>query len=83
MQIHQIFIRPESGQVIVLYLDQVGNRSNLTFEVAESQNAQAVIAECQGKLPSDEEHPDKDEIEQEIEELEYRLTQLKESIGAA
>ena len=35
MQIHQILIRPESGQVIVLYLDQVGNRSNLTFDVAE------------------------------------------------
>lgn len=83
MQIHQILIRPESGQVIVLYLDQVGNRNNLTFDIEGNAKVQAVIEECQAKLPAEEEHPDKTEIEQEISELEYRLTQLKESIGAA
>jgi len=33
-------------------------------------------------LPAEQDRPDKSEIEQEIEELEYRLKMLTESIGA-
>jgi hypothetical protein len=42
-----------------------------------------VVADAQQRLPKEQDRPNKDEIQQEIGELEYRLTQLQKSIGAA
>jgi len=82
MQIDQILIRPGNQSVIVRVTDAVGRRDNLVFDGASNSDVQAVISTYQQQLPSEEEHPAKSEIEQEIAELEYRLTQLKQSIGA-
>jgi len=82
MQVHQILIRPDDNLVVILYKDIVGNRNSLHFDSSGNAKVAAIVEECQGRLPQDEERPDKTEIEQEIDELEYRLSQLKESIGA-
>ena len=81
MQIHAITIRPETSTVVVLYVDKIGNRDSLVFDTTNPK-VQAVIEEYRAQLPPDTENPAKEEIEQEIAELEYRLSQLKESIGA-
>ena len=81
MQVHQIVIRPTENMVFVLYEDIVGRKETLSFESAGNSHVAALVAECQAKLPPDNQHPAKSEIEQEIDELEYRLSQLKQSIG--
>lgn len=81
MQIHQILIRPESNTLIILYVDTVGRRNSITEDTGNSSLVQQLVQQCQSKLPPDSENPAKEEVEQEIEELEYRLTQLKQSIG--
>jgi hypothetical protein len=81
MQIHQILVRPQGNTVIIVFVDPVGRRNTMVFDSTGNATVQALIDECQQRLPPDEEHPDKSEIEQEIAELEYRLTQLKQSIG--
>ena len=80
MQIHAITIRPEDNTVILLYVDKLGNRDSLIFDVNQP-SVQAVIAHFETQLPAEEDNPAKDEITQEIAELEYRLGRLKESIG--
>ena len=81
MQIHQILVRPQSHTVIILFIDVVGRRNSIVLDSTNNVTVQALVDECQQKLPPDEEHPDKPEVEHEISELEYRLAQLKESIG--
>ena len=81
MEIHQIVIRPQDHTVIVLFKDIVGNRNNIVFDSAGNSAVQQLVAECEQKLPSDTENQDKSDIEQEITELEYRLKQLRQSIG--
>ena len=81
MQIHQILIRPQSDTLIILYTDVVGRRETITEQISGNSVAQQLVQQCETKLPADTEHPAKDEIEQEIDELEYRLKQLKQSIG--
>jgi hypothetical protein len=83
MQIHQVVIRPENQTVIVLYLDSVGRRFTKTFEGGQIPAVGQLLAECQSRLPPDSEHPAKAQIEQEISELEYRLDQLRQSIGVS
>ena len=84
MQLHQIVVRPvENGaEVIVLYLDAVGGRHNLTFDGAGIAAVDQIIAECQRRLPPDTENPAKAEIEREIDQLEARLEQLRRAVGA-
>jgi hypothetical protein len=81
MQIHQILIRPRDHTVIVLFEDLVGRRESLFFDSTGNPKVEALLAECQQKLPPDSEHPAKQEIETQIGELQYRLSQLKKSIG--
>jgi len=82
MQIHAIAIRPQDNTVILLCEDKLGNRESRLFD-ASNPKVQSVIEEFQQYVPSDTENPAKEEIEQEISELEYRLAQLKESIGTS
>jgi hypothetical protein len=59
----------------------VGRRNSIVEDSTNDALVQQLVQQCQSKLPPDTENPAKDEIEQEIGELEYRLTQLKQSIG--
>ncbi len=81
MQIHQLLVRPSENLVVVLYLDVVGRKDSVTFEIGDNQAVKSFIAECEGHLPPPSESPAKSEVEQEIAELEYRVRMLKESIG--
>ena len=67
--------------MIILYTDLVGRRESITEQITGNALAQQLVQQSEAKLPPDTEHPAKDEIEQEIDELEYRLQQLKQSIG--
>jgi len=81
MQIHQILVRPDQNRVTVVYVDSAGRRNTLAFDSTNIAAVQTVIADCQARLPADTDHPDKAEIQQEIQSLEARVAQLKESIG--
>lgn len=83
MQVHQVVIRPHGDSIIILYVDQAGERYPLALTMADVPAAAAAVQQCQSHLPPDTEHPAKEEIETEIGELEKRLSQLKQSIGAA
>jgi hypothetical protein len=81
MQVDQILIRPADNEWIVQYSDSAGRTNNFTVSSAGNASIAAIVADAQGRLPAEANHPDKSEVEQEIEELEYRLTMLKQSIG--
>ena len=83
MQIHQILIRPESNTTIILYLDVVGRRNSIVVDSKNDALFQQLVAQCKAKLPTSEDDAVKEKVEQEISELEYRLSQLKQSIGVA
>jgi len=82
MQVHQVVIRPHGDGVIILYVDKVGQRFSMILSMADIPAAADAVQQAQNRLPPDTDHPAKEEIETEITELEKRLTQLKESIGA-
>ena len=83
MQIHQILVRPDDKKMIILYMDLVGRRNSIVSDTTNNAVVQQLITQCKAQLPSDAQNPAKDEIQQEISELEFRLGKLKESIGAA
>jgi hypothetical protein len=69
--------------VVILYEDVLGRRESLIFDSTGNQTVERLTAECEQRMPSDAENPAKTEVQQEIQELEYRLRMLKESIGQA
>ncbi len=81
MQIQQILIRPETNKTIIQYVDLVGRRNNIAVDSTNDSVVQQLIQQCTARLPADENNPAKDQVQQEISELEYRITQLKQSIG--
>jgi len=81
MQIDQILIRPVENEFVVQYSDNAGRTNNFTTTSEDNANIAAIIADAKKKLPAEADRPDKSEISQEIEELEYRLKMLKQSIG--
>ena len=81
MQIDQILVRPTENVFVIQYFDSAGRSDNLVVESGGNAHVAGLVADAQQRLPSEQNHPAKSEIEQEIEELEYRLTQLKQSIG--
>ena len=81
MQIHQIVIRPQENTVILLYIDQLERRYSTILDAASFHSAAAMVTECQGRLPSDADHPATGESQKEIADLEARVAQLKEAIG--
>ena len=82
MQIDQILVRPQQNRVIIQFSDVAGRTNSKSKPYAGNATAERLVAESQQELPPEAEHPAKSEIEQEIAELEYRLSQLKQSIGA-
>ena len=83
MQIHQILVRPDDKKMIILYMDLVGRRNSIVSDTTNNAVVQQLITQCKAQLPADANNPAKNEIQQEISELEYRLGKLKESIGEA
>jgi hypothetical protein len=83
MQIHQILVRPDDKKMIILYLDVVGRRNSIVSDTTNNTVVDQLITQCKTQLPSDAANPAKDEIQQEISELEYRLGKLKQAIGVA
>ena len=80
MQIDQILIRPETNKTIIQYLDKVGRRNNIVLDSTNDSVVQQLIQQCNARLPADVDNPAKDKVQQEITELEYRISQLKQSI---
>ena len=83
MQLKQIIVRPSEKKVIVQYTDNVGRIGNLSYDSTHEATVNTLVSEATGRLPTEQNRPDRSDIEQEIEELEYRLEQLKQSIGQA
>ncbi len=83
MQLDQVIIRPSPSTYIVQYSDNLGRTNNLAVDVAGNAAVAALLADAQKRIPKEQDRPDKTEVQQEINELEYRLTQLKKSIGEA
>ena len=83
MQIDQIIVHPTDKTVLIEYSDNVGRTNNISYDGAGNTTIAALISDAQQRVPREQDRPDKSEVEQEIEELEYRLTQLKLSIGAS
>ena len=83
MQIHQILVRPSDHSVIILYEDTVGNRNSIVVDSSGNATVNALVEDCQSRLPSDANHPAKAEIQREVTELEKRIAQLKTAIGEA
>jgi hypothetical protein len=81
MEISQILLKPSQNKYIIQYSDNVGKIGRIQLEAAANTQAAALITDAQARLPSEQNRPNKGEIEQEITELEYRLKQLKISIG--
>ncbi len=81
MQIDQIIVRPSEKSVILQYSDSAGRRNNVVFESTGNASVSGLVSDCEARLPSEAGRADKGEIQQEIEELEYRLKMLKQSIG--
>jgi hypothetical protein len=82
MQIDQILVRPAENAVVIQFSDNVGRTTTIVHPSPDSGTVESLIADCRAQLPAETDHPAKSEIEQEIAELEYRLEQLKRSIGA-
>ena len=83
MQIHQILVRPRDNTVIILYEDAVRNRNSIVVDSTGNGTVNALVADCQQRLPSDVNNPAKTEIQREIAGLESRIAQLKTAIGVA
>ena len=82
MQIHQILVRPRENTVVILYDDAVGSRHSVIVDSSGNATVSALVAFCEQRLPADNSDPAKARIQQEIAELESRLTDLRNAIGA-
>jgi uncharacterized protein YceH (UPF0502 family) len=76
-------IRPKDNMFIVQYSDSAGRQNNLVVDSTGNSTIATLLADAQQRVPAEKDNPVKSEVEQEIAELEYRLTQLKQSIGVA
>jgi len=82
MRIDQIILRPESDTILIQHTDSAG-RSAVTvfgagvFSAAQTQALAMVLTVCAKQLPPEPDSPVRTEVEQEIEELEYRLRMLR------
>ena len=81
MQLKQIIVRPSESEVIVQYTDNLGRIGSVSYGSANHATVTAFVNDAMTRLPTEQNRPDRSDIEQEIDELEYRLQQLKQSIG--
>ena len=81
MQLKQIVVRPSEHKVIVQYTDNAGRLGNVVYDSTNESTVNTLITQAQARVPTEQNRPDRAEIEQEIEQLEDRLEQLRQSIG--
>ena len=81
MKLEHIFIKPKDSKVIIQYVDNVGRFGKIAYDYTDNASVEALVSDANQRIPAEEDRPDKSDIEQEIGELEYRLKQLRESIG--
>jgi hypothetical protein len=81
MDIHQILIRPRDNTVVILYQDIAGTRNTIVYDSSGNATVAALVSDAQSRLPTEQNRPDKAEIQQEIQGLEQRVALLKQSIG--
>ena len=81
MQLKQIIVRPSESEVIVQYTDNLGKIGSVSYSSTNQATVTAFVNDARTHLPTEQNRPDRSDIEQEIDELEYRLEQLKQSIG--
>ena len=88
MQLDQIILRPLADVILVQHSDSAG-RSGVTSIAPASLDAKQAdalatfLAVCRDRLPLEPDKPPRNEVEQEIAELEYRLEHLRKSIEPA
>ncbi len=86
MQVESIVMRYGDGLVMVNHRDNAG-RDGVTCLVVDelpaeaAAHVQAVMDLAVSRLPAEPESPELTEIEMEIQELEYRLTQLRRVVA--
>ncbi len=86
MQVESIVMRYGDGLVMVNHRDNAG-RDGVTCLVIDelpaeaAAHVQAVVDLAISRLPAEPESPELTEIEMEIQELEYRLTQLRRVVA--
>ena len=68
---------------VILYEDAANNRNSIVVDSTGNATVNALVADCQQRLPSDADNPARSEIQRQITDLEGRITQLKSAIGAA
>lgn len=83
MTINQILVRPSENVHIIQYTDVAGRTGRIVASSANNTAIAKIIEDSQGLLPQPEDHPEKEQVELEIADLESRLTVLRESIGEA
>jgi hypothetical protein len=86
MQIDQIILRPSSNLILLQHSDSAGRTGAVLIDPASLDETQAgalaaLVDLCQKRLPPEPDKPPPSEVEQEIVDLEYRLAQLRASIG--
>jgi len=86
MKLEQIILRPSADVILVQHTDSAG-RSGVTavppvsMDVPQLAALATLLALFRARLPLEPDKPPRGEVEQEIEELEYRLEHLRKSIG--
>ena len=86
MQIDQIILRPAANLIVLQHIDAAARTGAVLIDVGSLDAQQsaafaALVDLCQKRLPPEPDKPPLSEVEQEIVELEYRLQQLRASIG--
>jgi len=69
--------------MIILYLDLAGRRNSVVLDTTNDTAVQQLVTQAKTRLPTDANNPAKPQIQQEITELEARVSKLKQSIGVA
>ena len=85
MQLDQIILRPLADVILVQHSDSAGRSGVLnvlpaSLDAKQTEALATFIALCRDRLPPEPDKPPRNEVEQEIAELEYRLEHLRKSI---
>ena len=88
MQLDQIILRPSADVILLQHTDSAG-RSAVTplapasLDAKQAEALATFLALCRDRLPPEPDKPPRNEVEQEIAELEYRLEHLRKSLDPA
>ena len=86
MQLDQIILRTAADLILLQHTDSAGRTGAVLIDPATLDDPQsaalaALVDLCQKRLPPEPDKPPPSEVEQEIADLEYRLEQLRKTLG--